>query len=84
MACVSAALRQIKKSRVSHSDSDFSISTHCRETAADTRIISENFNKWNVSNDVTDMTSMFNGASSFNQPLNKWDVSKDDGYGRYV
>ena len=49
MACVSAALRQIKKSRVSHSDSDFSISTHCRETAADTRIISENFNKWNVS-----------------------------------
>ena len=81
MACVSAALRQIKKSRVSHSDSDFSISTHCRETAADTRIISENFNKWNVSNDVTDMTSMFNGASSFNQPLNKWDVSKVTGMG---
>ena len=27
------------------------------------------------------MTSMFNGASSFNQPLNKWDVSKVTGMG---
>jgi len=70
MACVSAALRQIKKSRVSHSDSDFSISTHCRETAADTRIISENFNKWNVSNDVTDKS-----ASTFNQDIGAWDTS---------
>ena len=34
-----------------------------------------------MSNDVTDMTSMFNGASSFNQPLNKWDVSKVTGMG---
>ena len=80
MACVSAALRQIKKSRVSHSDSDFSISTHCRETAADTRIISENFNKWACPR-CDGYDSRFNGASSFNQPLNKWDVSKVTGMG---
>ena len=29
---------------------------------------------WDVSN-VTDMGSMFNGISSFNQPLNNWNVS---------
>ncbi|MGX3010033.1 BspA family leucine-rich repeat surface protein [Helicobacter sp. 23-1044] len=29
---------------------------------------------WNVSN-VTDMSSMFSGAKSFNQPLNSWNVS---------
>ena len=26
-------------------------------------------NKWNVSNDVTDMSYMFSNARSFNQPL---------------
>ena len=30
---------------------------------------------WDVSQ-VTDMSSMFEGADSFNQPLNGWDVSK--------
>ncbi|WP_090157871.1 BspA family leucine-rich repeat surface protein [Dyadobacter soli] len=33
-----------------------------------------NMNNWNVSV-VTDMTSMFNGAESFNQPIGNWDVS---------
>ena len=32
------------------------------------------FNNWNVSN-VTNMSCMFNNASSFNQSLNDWDVS---------
>ena len=32
-------------------------------------------NNWDVSN-VTNMTSMFQDATSFNQPLNKWNVSK--------
>ena len=33
---------------------------------------------WDVSNDVTDMNRMFSfyPATSFNQPLNKWNVSK--------
>jgi surface protein len=31
-------------------------------------------NKWNVSN-VWEMQSMFHGATSFNQPLNDWNVS---------
>ena len=30
---------------------------------------------WDVSN-VTNMEAMFNGARSFNQPLNNWNVSK--------
>ena len=30
---------------------------------------------WDVSNDVTDMRGMFFEASSFNQPLNDWNVS---------
>ncbi|QQR51389.1 BspA family leucine-rich repeat surface protein [Candidatus Saccharibacteria bacterium] len=30
-------------------------------------------NHWNVST-VTNMTYAFNGASSFNQPLNNWNV----------
>ena len=34
----------------------------------------QNISSWDVSN-VTDMTNMFNGATSFNQPLNNWDVS---------
>lgn len=33
-----------------------------------------NISKWNTSN-VTNMCSMFEGASSFNCPLNNWDVS---------
>ena len=33
-------------------------------------------NKWDVSNDVTNMQEMFREAESFNQPLNKWNVSK--------
>ena len=32
-------------------------------------------NNWDVSK-VTDMSEMFIGARSFNQPLNNWDVSK--------
>ena len=32
------------------------------------------YKAWDVSI-VTDMTSMFHGAESFNQPLNNWDVS---------
>src|SRR5690606_5807388 len=37
--------------------------------------------KWDVSH-VTDMRSMFSGATSFNQDLSKWDVSsvKDMGF----
>ena len=31
--------------------------------------------EWDVSN-VTDMYNMFEGATSFNQPLNNWNVSK--------
>ena len=31
-------------------------------------------NNWDVSN-VTDMGEMFNGATSFNQPLDNWSVS---------
>jgi surface protein len=34
----------------------------------------QDISSWNVSN-VTNMTYMFNGATSFNQPLNGWDVS---------
>ena len=30
------------------------------------------------------MCSMFQEASSFNQPLNDWDVSKRDNYGCFV
>ena len=30
------------------------------------------------------MDSMFQGATSFNQPLNNWNVSKGDVYGKYV
>ena len=30
---------------------------------------------WDVSR-VTNMSSMFNGAGNFNQPLNNWNVSK--------
>jgi surface protein len=33
-----------------------------------------NLNNWDVSN-VTDMSRMFEGASSFNQPLGSWNVS---------
>ena len=45
---------------------------------------------WDVSNDVTDMNRMFSfyPATSFNQPLNKWNVSKSssksDEYEFYV
>jgi surface protein len=34
----------------------------------------QNISSWDVSN-VTDMTNMFNRATSFNQPLNNWNVS---------
>ena len=33
-----------------------------------------NIHKWNISN-VTDIEFMFNGASSFNQPIGKWNTS---------
>ena len=33
-------------------------------------------NNWDVSNDVTDMGHIFCNATSFNQPINKWNVSK--------
>ena len=39
--------------------------------------INQPLNNWDVSN-VTDMSRMFNSATSFNQPLNDWDVSNDD------
>jgi surface protein len=35
----------------------------------------DNINGWDVSN-VTNMSSMFRGATSFNQPLDLWDTSK--------
>ncbi|EAH8152667.1 BspA family leucine-rich repeat surface protein [Campylobacter lari] len=39
--------------------------------------------KWNVSN-VKNMTSMFCGCKSFNQPLNEWNVSNvKDMYGMF-
>ena len=31
---------------------------------------------WDVSKEVTNMSDMFRYATSFNQPLNKWNVSK--------
>ena len=34
---------------------------------------------WDVSN-VKNMYGMFSGATSFNQPLNKWNVSNDVTY----
>ena len=36
-------------------------------------------NNWDVSK-VTDMYGMFADAEAFNQPLDKWDVSKVDEY----
>ncbi len=33
----------------------------------------ENFNNWNVSS-ITDMSNLFAGAKSFNQPIGNWDV----------
>ena len=35
----------------------------------DARSFNQPLNKWNVSNDVTYMRRMFDGADSFNQPL---------------
>ena len=37
-------------------------------------LIIDNIYNWDVSN-VTDMRNMFNGATSFNQPIGDWDVS---------
>ena len=40
-------------------------------------------NNWDVSN-VTDMSIMFEEATFFNRPLNKWNVSESDEYELYV
>ena len=32
-------------------------------------------NDWDVSKEVTNMNDMFSGATSFNEPLNNWNVS---------
>ena len=50
---------------------------HINENINTKQIKMENgkeYKAWDVSI-VTDMTSMFHGAESFNQPLNNWDVS---------
>ena len=39
-----------------------------------TNSFNQNLEHWDVSN-VTNMSSLFSGASSFNQPLNMWNVS---------
>ena len=65
----------VDDSKVNLGEIDTSLITDMSELFVDsTRIDFSGIETWNVSN-VLDMSCMFYGAKSFNQPLDNWDVS---------